>query len=218
MCSSSYCRSGLACCRQWQWYVHGWFHGYGLCSSRCVPYFSRQAQDAQHLGRYEPEGQLFSLTVAALVAVVAVACAWLIFLVALLSRCVPFDGRQALVAWLHAVSGQSCSLPVYATTGFMVQTVQTRVFVFLNKVGDLPVVGPHGPYTAEARGASTGAVLGRRYGHYDRCRGPDSVNCLEMLQFRSCSSTKVVDIPVFTPRLIKMVLIVQKTKRFPVAR
>ena len=36
-----------------------------------------------------------------------------------------------------------------------------------------------------ARGASIGAVLGRGYGHYDRCRGPDSVNCLEVPQFRS---------------------------------
>ena len=31
-----------------------------------------------------------------------------------------------------------------------------------------------------ARGESTGAVLGRGYGHCDRCRGPDSVNCLEV--------------------------------------
>ena len=78
---------------------------------------------------------------------------------------------------------------------------------FLNKVGDMPAVG--------ARGDSTGAVLGQGYGHNDRCRGPDSVNCLEVPQFRSCSSLQVVDIPVFTQRLILMVLIVQKTVEIP---
>ena len=146
---------------------------------------------------------------AALVVFTAVACAWLVFLV---SCCVLFDCRQARVAGHHGALGQGCSLPVCATTGLMVQTVQMYVFVqFLNKVGDLPVVGLHGPHSAGARGASTGAVLGRGYGHYDLCRGPDSVNCLEVPQFRSCSSSMVVDIPVFTQRLIPMVLIIQKT-------
>ena len=61
----------------------------------------------------------------------------------------------------------------YATTGLMVQTVQMYVFVqFLNKVGDLPVAPVETP----------GAFLGRGYGHCDRCRGPDSENCLEVPQ------------------------------------
>ena len=35
-----------------------------------------------------------------------------------------------------------------------------------------------------ARGDSTGAVLGRGYGHYDRFRGPDGANCLEVPQLQ----------------------------------
>ena len=35
----------------------------------------------------------------------------------------------------------------------------------------------------QARGASTGAALRRGYCHFDRCRFPDSVNCLEVQQF-----------------------------------
>ena len=41
--------------------------------------------DARHHGRYEPEGQL------------SVACAWLVLLVMMLSRCVPCNCRQARV-------------------------------------------------------------------------------------------------------------------------
>ena len=129
---------------------------------------------------------------AALVVVRAVVCAWLVFLVTILSRCVLLDCRQARVAWHHGALGQGCSLRFYATTGLMVQTVQMYVFVqFLNKVGDVPIVGPHGPHNAEARGDSTGAVLGRGYGHYDRCHGPDSANRLEVPQLQVIF--KVVD-------------------------
>ena len=102
------------------------------------------------------------MTVAALVAVMAVACAWLVLLVTLLSRCVPFDCRQALVAWLHAVLGQGCSLPVHATTGFMVQTVQKCVFVqFLHKVMDMLVecMSGAGRDSAENCGGFAVAVL-----------------------------------------------------------
>ena len=69
-------------------------------------------------------GAAMQRDLAALVAVTAMACAWLVLLVAMLSRCVLFDCRQAPVAWHHGVLGQGCSLPVYATTGTMVQTVQ----------------------------------------------------------------------------------------------
>ena len=113
MCSLPYCSSGRAGRRQWQWYVHGLF--FWCCSSRCVPSFGRQAQDARHLGRYEPEGQL------------SVACAWM------LSRSVPFYCRQARVAGNHAPLGPFCSLPVCATTGFLVQSVQ-MVVQFLDKL------------------------------------------------------------------------------------
>ena len=50
-----------------------------------VPF--RQARDARHFGRYGPERQSCSKTVA---------CALLVFLVTSLSCCVPFDCRQAL--------------------------------------------------------------------------------------------------------------------------
>ena len=55
----------------------------------------------------------------------AVVSAWLVLLV---SRCVPFIvGRPVLsdimALRFRAVRGQGCSLPVLATTGFMVQTV-----------------------------------------------------------------------------------------------
>ena len=38
------------------WYMQCWFYWY--CTSRCVPSSFRQASDARHHGRYEPEGQL----------------------------------------------------------------------------------------------------------------------------------------------------------------
>ena len=44
---------GRACRRFWQWYVLCWFY-----NSRCVPFSCRQALDAWHHGRCEPEGQL----------------------------------------------------------------------------------------------------------------------------------------------------------------
>ena len=84
MCSSPYCKNGRACRRQLQWYVHGWV--YWCRSPRCVPFFCSQAQDARRFGRYEPEGQLCSTSVS---------CAFLVLLVSMLSRCVPFDCRQA---------------------------------------------------------------------------------------------------------------------------
>ena len=46
-------------------------------------------------------------------------------------------------------------------------------------------------------------------------RGPDSVNCLEVRLFRSCSSSKVDHIPVFTQRLFQTVHTVVGPKRFP---
>ena len=77
---------------------------------------------------------------AALVVVTAVVCAWLVFLVTMLSRCVLFDCRQARVAGHHGALGESCSLPVCATTGLMVQTVQIYVLEqFLDKVVTRPL-------------------------------------------------------------------------------
>ena len=49
--------SGRACRRQRQWHVQGWFCWW-RCTSRCVPFDCRQAQDARHHGRYGPEGQV----------------------------------------------------------------------------------------------------------------------------------------------------------------
>ena len=84
-------RTSSSCCRahrrQRQWYVHGWFSWY--CSSRCVPSFCSQAQDARHLGCFEPEGQL------------SVACAWLVLLVFLhLALCFfPSSGPRCAASW-----------------------------------------------------------------------------------------------------------------------
>ena len=43
----------------WQWHVLCWF-GWLRCTSRFVPFWRRQAQDALHHGRYGPEGQYSS--------------------------------------------------------------------------------------------------------------------------------------------------------------
>ena len=106
------------------------------------------------------------------------------------SRCVPF--------WLSAApcgpdSAESCAVlgPVV-----LARRCATTGAGFSPDCAALPVE------------ASTGAVLGRGYGHCDRCRGP-------VAQFRSCSSSMVVDIPVFAQLLIPMVLIVQKTIEIP---
>ena len=39
------------------WHMQCWFCWY--CTSRCVPSCFRQASDARHHGRYEPEGQVY---------------------------------------------------------------------------------------------------------------------------------------------------------------
>ena len=41
----------------WQWHVQCWFY-WSRCTSRYVPFWRRQDQDAPHLGRYGPEGPL----------------------------------------------------------------------------------------------------------------------------------------------------------------
>ena len=155
----------------------------------------------------------------------------------MLSRCVPSNCRQARVAsimhfldrsvrcpflqrqvsWSRrrrrwCSSWTSCSRPSLCNDRCRSWSGKCAT---LGQDGDMPVVGPHGPYSAEARGASTGAVPGGGCGHYDRCRGPDSVNCLEVPQFRSCSS-KVVDIPQLVPsslprRPMSLLMPVQKT-------
>ena len=121
------------------------------------------------------------------------ACAWIKLLVMMLSRCVPIYCRQARVAVHHALLGP-----------FLVQTVQ-MVVQFLAKLFSPVVVQRQVPdfvrtVCSVARGGSTGGVLGQGYGHCDRCRDPDSVNCLEVPPIRSCCSSMVVDIPVFTQR------------------
>ena len=88
-----------------QWHVQGWF--YCLCSSCCIPSSCRQAA----LLRISAGVDLRD-SYASLVVVSAVACAWLVFLVTLISRCILFDCRQARVAGHHGVPGQGCSLPV----------------------------------------------------------------------------------------------------------
>ena len=141
--------SGRARRRQWQWYVHGWF--YWCCSSRrCVASFGRQAQDA----------------------------AWIVLLVMMLSRCVPFCCRQARVARHHALLGPFLEVQ-FLDKLFSPVVVQRQVPDFVQTVRSV------------ARGDSTGAVLGRGLGHYDRCRGPDSANRLEVLQLQVIF--KVVD-------------------------
>ena len=53
-----------------------------------------------------------------------------------------------------------------------------------------------------ARGDSTGAILGRSYGHYDKCRAPDSANRLEVPQLQLMYN--VVFTPVVAQSLIPM--------------
>ena len=85
----------------------------------------------------------------------------------------------------------------------MVQTVLKSVVIpqvqFLDKVTVMPVAGFHGPDSTEARGDSTGAVLGQGYGHNDRFHGPDSFSCLGVPQLQLIF--KVADFPVVTMRL-----------------
>ena len=82
-----------------QWHVQGWF--YWLCSSCSIPSSCRQAK---LLGI--SVGMDLRDSFAALVVVTAVDCAWLIFLVTLLSRCILFDCRQALVAGVRCPFAQ----------------------------------------------------------------------------------------------------------------
>ena len=100
------------------------------------------------------------MTVAALVAVLAVACAWLVLLVTLLSRCVPFDCRQTRVARRHARLGP---FPGSAVPGqvLLARRCATPGAVCVRAVRSV------------ARGDTIGAVRGRSLGHYDRCRGLD---------------------------------------------
>ena len=91
-----------------------WYGSEGqVCSwlrynSRCVPFCCPRAQDAVHLGRYGPEGELCSEIVAALVADTAVARLWLGFAVFGASHAV-FLCRQACDARHHAGDAVWCS-------------------------------------------------------------------------------------------------------------
>ena len=149
-------------------------------------------RDVRHHGRYEPEGQLYG-EMPRSSSTPAVACARLVFLVLFLALCSlllsagpcwrgscrscndRFPGPAS--AGGGAVLGHISLARRCATTG---AGVGQDIVLLLDKIVGMPVVGPHGPHSAEARGASTGAVLGRGYCHFDRCRGPDSVNCLEV--------------------------------------
>ena len=92
-----------------QWHVQGWF--YRLCSSLCIPSSCRQAKMLGILAGMDQRDKY-----SALVVVTAVVCAWLVFLVPLLSRCILFDFRQARDAGHHGAPGQGCSLPVCASS------------------------------------------------------------------------------------------------------
>ena len=85
--------------RLWQWHVQGWF--YRLCSSRCVLSSVVKPKMLDTLAHMDQRDSY-----AALVVVTAVVCAWLVFLVPMLSRCVLFDCRQARVAEHHGAVGQ----------------------------------------------------------------------------------------------------------------
>ena len=145
-------RLWCAHCRLRQRHVQGWF--YRLCSSRCIPSSCRHAKMLGILAGVDQK-DIYSV----LVVVTAVVCAWLVFLVPMLSRCLFFDCRQARVARHHGAPGQGCSLPV-----------QIYVLVqFLNKV----VTRPLRPWS-----------LHRCIGHFDKFHGSDSTNCLEVPQLQ----------------------------------
>ena len=159
-------------------------------------------------------GAAMQRDLAALVAVTAMACAWLVLLVAMLSRCVFFDCRQAPVAWHHGVLGQGCSLPVYATTGIMVQTVQkvrsscsswTRLWrcplvcnIWCRRDSAITLAVPQLQFVA----------------FYDRCRGADGArHRLEVPQLLFL--VQVVDSPVVAQRQIPTVLVFRRLQRCP---
>ena len=81
----------------------------------------------------------------------------------LLSRCVPFHCRQARVARRHALLGP------FPGSEVLGQVVLARRCATPGAVSVRAV-------RSVARGDTTGAVLGRGLGHYDRCRGLDSLD------------------------------------------
>ena len=108
----------------------------------------------------------------------------------LLGRCVP-EGQLSVACAMAGIAGYVtfalCSLLLSAG----------RVVHFLDKLFSPVVVQRQvrvlvWTVYCSARGDSTGAVLGRGYGHY-RCRGPDSANRLEVSQLQVIF--KVVDFP-----------------------
>ena len=94
------------------------------CSSHCVPFGRRQAQDARHHGQYEPEGQLRGESVAALVA--DYGCFFLFWCT---SRCVPTSATWPVRTWtVHAArplpSSTSATAVVCPWLGLLVDAVR----------------------------------------------------------------------------------------------
>ena len=69
--------------------------GFPGVAPRAVSFLRSSSPRCPTLGRYEPEGQL------------SVACAWLVLLDMMLSRCIPFYCRQALLDMIFSHRGDS---------------------------------------------------------------------------------------------------------------
>ena len=72
------------------------------------------------------------------------------------------EDRVSPVSLVCTVLGQVSLARRCATTGAGVGPDSVQL---LDKIGDMPVVGPHGPDSAQAGRDSTGAVLGQGHGH-----------------------------------------------------
>ena len=158
-----------------------WFAGFDVVP-RAVLLLVSQAPDARHHGRLGTTGQcegsqvqfldkvfLHSRCCATCVLVQTVFYTvafpqlqfFTVFVVA--SRCVPFHCRQARVAKRHALLGP------FPGSEVLGQVVLARRCATPGAVSIRAV-------RSVARGDTTGAVLGRGLGHYDRCRGLDSLD------------------------------------------
>ena len=121
---------------------------------------------------------------------------------------VPESGHSSTHPWYLAATGSVFALPrMYRKIDFSARQLQpvsptSPWYVqILDKVMVIPIVGLHSPDSPEARGDSTGAVLGQGYGFVDvvpwsrRCRTPSGGAAVAVhLQRRQhpCGDAKVI--------------------------
>ena len=209
--------------RPWQWLMLGWFCWY--CTSRCVPFRCRQAQDAPHHGRYDSEGQFFAGFAGFAPRAVFLPVVYRPTMLGIMAVLDQMDSNAATL-WQWHVQGSFCwyfHLAISSSRGFLAQMPcrQARrelgIMAGINQKDFFAVIVDNGScmFKAGFTGYDTPRACSRWFAGrplmFDimaGIRGPDSENCLEVC---SCCSSKVVDNPVFTRKLIPMVLFVQRT-------